>query len=111
MKEYVIDAKNMDEKSLNRTIKEQAPRHDKLIINYPESKHNICAGSLQVFNKGIANNRCCTPLLHKTIQCRKTINFQNIIRFDACFVKDLITAPTSIILFCHRNIGNIGKGF
>ena len=44
MKEYVIDAKNMDEKELNRTIKEQAISHDKLIINNPESKHNICAG-------------------------------------------------------------------
>ena len=44
MKEYVIDAKNMDEKELNRTIKEQAVSHDKLIINNPESKHNICAG-------------------------------------------------------------------
>lgn len=44
MEEYFIFAKNLDEKELNRTIKEQAPRHDKLIINYPESKHNICAG-------------------------------------------------------------------
>ena len=44
MKEYVIDAKNMDEKELNRTIKEQAKCHDKLIIDNPESKHNICAG-------------------------------------------------------------------
>ena len=44
MKEYVIDAKNMDEKELNRTIKKQAPSHDKLIINNPESRHNICAG-------------------------------------------------------------------
>ena len=31
MKEYVIDAKNMDEKELNRTIKEQAISHDKLV--------------------------------------------------------------------------------
>lgn len=44
MEEYFIFAKKMAEKELNRTIKEQAPRHDKLIINYPESKHNICAG-------------------------------------------------------------------
>ena len=44
MKEYVIDAKNMDEKELNHTIKEQAAYHDKLIIENPESKHNICAG-------------------------------------------------------------------
>ena len=44
MKEYVIDAKNMEEKELNRTIKEQAVYHDKIIINNPESKHDICAG-------------------------------------------------------------------
>jgi glutamate synthase domain-containing protein 3 len=44
MKEYVIDAKNMDEKELNRTIKQQAPSHDRIIINNPESRHNICAG-------------------------------------------------------------------
>ena len=44
MKEYVIDAKNMEEKELNRTIKEQAASHDKIIIDNPESKHNICAG-------------------------------------------------------------------
>ena len=44
MKEYIIDAKNMDEKELNRTIKEHASSHDKLIINNPESRHNICAG-------------------------------------------------------------------
>lgn len=44
MKEYVIDAKNMDEKELNRTIKEQAVYHDKLVINNPDSVHNICAG-------------------------------------------------------------------
>ena len=44
MKEYVIDAKNMDEKELNRTIKEHAVSHDKLIIDNPESRHNICAG-------------------------------------------------------------------
>ena len=44
MKEYVIDAKNIDEKELNRTIKEQATHHNKLIINNPDSKHNICAG-------------------------------------------------------------------
>ena len=43
MKEYVIDANEMAEKELNRTIKEQAKYHDKLIIENPESKHNICA--------------------------------------------------------------------
>ena len=44
MNEYVIDANGMDEKDLNRTIKEQAKYHDKLIIDNPDSKHNICAG-------------------------------------------------------------------
>lgn len=44
MKEYVIDAKDMGEKELNRTIKKQAAVHDRLIINNPESRHNICAG-------------------------------------------------------------------
>ena len=44
MKEYVINAKDMDEKELNRTIKEQAASHDKLIINNPDSRHNIGAG-------------------------------------------------------------------
>ena len=44
MKEYVIDAKSIDGKELNRTIKEQAVSHDKLIIDNPESRHNICAG-------------------------------------------------------------------
>jgi len=44
MKEYVIDAKDMDTKELNRTIKERAPLYDKLVIENPESKHNICAG-------------------------------------------------------------------
>ena len=44
MKEYVIDANYMAEKELNRTIKEQAQHHDKLLIDNPESKHNICAG-------------------------------------------------------------------
>ena len=44
MKEYVIDANGMNEKELNRTIKEQAKYHDKLIIDNPDSKHNICAG-------------------------------------------------------------------
>ena len=44
MKEYVIDANGMDEKELNRTIKEQAKYHEKLIIDNPDSKHNICAG-------------------------------------------------------------------
>ena len=44
MKEYTIDAKGMEVKELNRMIKEQAIYHDKLIINNPESEHNICAG-------------------------------------------------------------------
>ena len=44
MKEYIINAKDMEEKELNRAIKEQAAHHDKLIINNPESRHNICAG-------------------------------------------------------------------
>ncbi len=44
MKEYVIDAKNMEEKDLNRAIKEHAINYDKLIIDNPDSKHNICAG-------------------------------------------------------------------
>ena len=44
MKEYVIDANDIDEKQLNRTIKEMAASHDKLVINNPDSKHNICAG-------------------------------------------------------------------
>lgn len=44
MNEYVIDAKDMGAKELNRTIKEHSPNHDKIIINNPESRHNICAG-------------------------------------------------------------------
>lgn len=44
MKEYVIDAKDMGEKELNRIIKKQAATYDRLIINNPESRHNICAG-------------------------------------------------------------------
>jgi recombinational DNA repair ATPase RecF len=44
MKEYVINANDMDEKELNRTLKQQATNHDTLIINNPESMHNICAG-------------------------------------------------------------------
>ena len=43
----INEAKDMNEKELNRTIKEQAPSHDKLIINNPESKHNICAGLIE----------------------------------------------------------------
>ena len=34
MKEYVINAKDMDEKELNRTLKQQATNHDTLIINF-----------------------------------------------------------------------------
>ena len=44
MSEYIINAKDLGEKELNRTIKEQAPNHNKIIINNPESRHNICAG-------------------------------------------------------------------
>ena len=44
MKEYVIDAKDMNEKELNRAIKEKATSFDKLIIDNPDSRHNICAG-------------------------------------------------------------------
>lgn len=44
MREYIIDAKNMDEKELNRTIKENAIKYDKLIIRNPQSRHNIAAG-------------------------------------------------------------------
>ena len=50
MKEYVINAENMGEKELNRTIKKQAITHDKLIINNPESRHNICAGLTEDVN-------------------------------------------------------------
>ena len=32
MKEYVIDAKDMDEKELNRTIKQQAAFHEKMVL-------------------------------------------------------------------------------
>lgn len=32
MREYTIDAKDMDEKTLNRSIKEHALDYDKLII-------------------------------------------------------------------------------
>lgn len=44
MREYVIDAKNMEEKELNRSIKEHAINYDKLIIKNPQSSHNIAAG-------------------------------------------------------------------
>ena len=47
MKEYVINAKDMNEKELNRTIKEHAASHDKLIINNPDSRHNIGAGLIE----------------------------------------------------------------
>ena len=50
MSEYVIDAKDMAEKELNRTIKEKAESYDKLIIDNPESKHNICAGLTEDVN-------------------------------------------------------------
>ena len=44
MREYTIDAKDMDEKTLNKSIKEHALDYDKLIIKNPQSKHNIAAG-------------------------------------------------------------------
>ncbi|MBE6486406.1 MAG: tributyrin esterase [Methanosphaera stadtmanae] len=44
MRKYVIDARNMDEKELNRSIKEHAINYDKLIIKNPQSRHNIAAG-------------------------------------------------------------------
>ena len=44
MDEYFIDDKDMNVKELNRTIKKHALNHDRLIINNPESEHNICAG-------------------------------------------------------------------
>ena len=44
MKEYLIDANDMDERELNRAIKEHAQNYDKLIIDNPDSRHNICAG-------------------------------------------------------------------
>ena len=47
IKEYIIDAKNMDEKTLTRTIKEHAKYYDKLIIENPQSKHNIAAGLME----------------------------------------------------------------
>ena len=57
MSEYIINAKDLGEKELNRTIKEQAPNHDKIIINNPESRHNICAGlseDVEIENNGSA---------------------------------------------------------
>jgi len=44
MQEYIIDAKNMNEKELNRSIKEHAIKYKKLIIKNPQSNHNIAAG-------------------------------------------------------------------
>lgn len=44
MSEYTIDAKNMEEKDLNRSIKEHALDYNKLIIKNPQSRHNIAAG-------------------------------------------------------------------
>ena len=44
MREYIIDAKDMNEKELNRSIKEHAITYDKLIIKNPQSRHNIAAG-------------------------------------------------------------------
>ncbi|RAP54613.1 MAG: tributyrin esterase [Methanosphaera sp. rholeuAM130] len=44
MSEYIIDAKDMEEKELTRSIKEHALNYDKLIIKNPQSRHNIAAG-------------------------------------------------------------------
>ncbi len=44
MREYIIDASNMEEKELNRSIKENSIKYDKLIIKNPQSRHNIAAG-------------------------------------------------------------------
>ncbi|MDO5825669.1 MAG: tributyrin esterase [Methanosphaera sp.] len=44
MSEYIIDAKDMEEKELTRSIKEHAINYDKLIIKNPQSRHNIAAG-------------------------------------------------------------------
>ena len=44
MAEYVIDAMNMDEKQLNRSIKKHAKEYDKIKIINPQSKHCIAAG-------------------------------------------------------------------
>lgn len=44
MKKYTINAKNMSEKDLNRSIKEHAIKYEKLIIENPQSRHNIAAG-------------------------------------------------------------------
>lgn len=44
MRKYVIDAKNMNEKELNRSIKEHAEDYEKLVIKNPQSRHNIAAG-------------------------------------------------------------------
>ena len=44
MSEYTIDAKNMEEKDLNRSIKEHALDYNKLIIKNPQYRHNIAAG-------------------------------------------------------------------
>ena len=41
MKEYLIDANDMDEKELNRAIKEHAQNYDKLIIDNPDSRQVI----------------------------------------------------------------------
>ena len=58
MKEYVIDAKDMNEKELNRTIKEKANSYDKLIIDNPDSKHNICAGLTEEVEIEINGSAC-----------------------------------------------------
>ena len=41
MSEYIINAKDLGETDLNRTIKEQAPNHNKIIINKAESSQTI----------------------------------------------------------------------
>ena len=84
MKEYVIDAKDMSEKELNRTIKKQAEFHEKLIIDNPESGHNICAGlteEVSIEIKGSAGYFVGTmvngPKIHITGKCRMVCRRQH----------------------------------
>ena len=44
MRTYTIDAEDMNEKELNRSIKEHAVNYDKLVIKNPQSRHNMAAG-------------------------------------------------------------------
>ena len=47
MRTYTIDAKNMDEKKLTRSIKQHAIDYDKLIIKNPQARHNIAGGGTE----------------------------------------------------------------